>query len=215
MSKVQLAGNVSGTGIFTIASPNSNIDRTLTLPDNTGTLLTQNSQPSFASTIGVGGATPANTGAGITFPATVSLSSDANTLDDYEEGTFTPTITGSVSNPTIINPAFSAKYTRIGRQVTIHFYLQGGRTGGTGSGDLKIGNMPFPINTGDDGAGAVITYGVNCGVSSTYVGVRRFDNTTVGLLGSNNLGGTWVFVQAGNLDTGLWAIAAQYIYTTA
>jgi hypothetical protein len=40
MSKVQLAGNASGTGIFTIASPNSNIDRTLTLPDNTGTLLT-------------------------------------------------------------------------------------------------------------------------------------------------------------------------------
>lgn len=39
MSKVQLQGNVSGTGIFTIASPNSNTDRTLTLPDNTGTLL--------------------------------------------------------------------------------------------------------------------------------------------------------------------------------
>lgn len=40
MSKVQLQGNASGTGIFTIASPNSNIDRTLTLPDNAGTLLT-------------------------------------------------------------------------------------------------------------------------------------------------------------------------------
>ena len=40
MSKVSLAGNASGTGIFTIASPNSNTDRTLTLPDNTGTLLT-------------------------------------------------------------------------------------------------------------------------------------------------------------------------------
>lgn len=39
MSKVQLTGNASGTGIFTIAAPNSNVDRTLTLPDNTGTLL--------------------------------------------------------------------------------------------------------------------------------------------------------------------------------
>lgn len=38
MSKVQLAGNASGTGIFTIASPNSNTDRTLTLPDATGTV---------------------------------------------------------------------------------------------------------------------------------------------------------------------------------
>jgi hypothetical protein len=44
MSKVQLAGNASGTGIFTIASPNSNTDRTLTLPDSTGTLLNSAAQ---------------------------------------------------------------------------------------------------------------------------------------------------------------------------
>lgn len=52
MSKVQLAGNASGTGIFTIASPNSNVDRTLTLPDNTGTVLTTAS--SLAGLTGVG-----------------------------------------------------------------------------------------------------------------------------------------------------------------
>lgn len=40
MSKVKIEGNASGTGTFTIASPNSNTDRTLTLPDVTGTLLT-------------------------------------------------------------------------------------------------------------------------------------------------------------------------------
>jgi hypothetical protein len=37
MSLVKVSGNASGTGIFTIASPNSNTDRTLTLPDATGT----------------------------------------------------------------------------------------------------------------------------------------------------------------------------------
>jgi len=47
MSKVQLSGNASGTGIFTIASPNSNTDRTLTLPDNTGTLLTSATTTGF------------------------------------------------------------------------------------------------------------------------------------------------------------------------
>ena len=40
MSRVSLSGNALGTGTFTIASPNSNTDRTLTLPDQTGTLLT-------------------------------------------------------------------------------------------------------------------------------------------------------------------------------
>jgi hypothetical protein len=38
MSQVALSGNASGTGTFTIASPNSNTDRTLTLPDATGTV---------------------------------------------------------------------------------------------------------------------------------------------------------------------------------
>jgi hypothetical protein len=40
MSKVSISGNASGTGVFTIASPNGNTDRTLTLPDATGTILT-------------------------------------------------------------------------------------------------------------------------------------------------------------------------------
>lgn len=47
MSKVQLQGNVSGTGVFTIASPNSNTDRTLTLPDSSGTLLNNSSNSNF------------------------------------------------------------------------------------------------------------------------------------------------------------------------
>ena len=38
MSSVKIEGNASGTGIFTIASPNSNTNRTLTLPDATGTV---------------------------------------------------------------------------------------------------------------------------------------------------------------------------------
>jgi hypothetical protein len=47
MSKVQLQGNASGTGIFTIASPNSNTDQTLTLPNQTGTILTNASTTGF------------------------------------------------------------------------------------------------------------------------------------------------------------------------
>ena len=38
MSLVKVQGNASGTGIFTVAAPNSNTDRTLTLPDATGTI---------------------------------------------------------------------------------------------------------------------------------------------------------------------------------
>ena len=40
MSKIALTPNSLGSGTFTIASPNSNTDRTLTLPDEAGTVLT-------------------------------------------------------------------------------------------------------------------------------------------------------------------------------
>lgn len=39
MSQVKISGNASGTGVFTVASPNSNNTQTLTLPDATGTLV--------------------------------------------------------------------------------------------------------------------------------------------------------------------------------
>jgi hypothetical protein len=39
MSKIALSGNASGTGTLTVASPNTNTDRTLTLPDTTTTLV--------------------------------------------------------------------------------------------------------------------------------------------------------------------------------
>ena len=40
MSKIKLTGDAGGTGIFTIASPNSSTDRTITLPDDAGTIIT-------------------------------------------------------------------------------------------------------------------------------------------------------------------------------
>ena len=69
------------------------------------------------NTISVGNATPSASGAGITFPATQSASTDANTLDDYEEGTW------SASGITEVNctgASFSeGRYTKIGNIVHI------------------------------------------------------------------------------------------------
>jgi hypothetical protein len=63
--------------------------------------------------VSVGNATPANSGAGITFPASQSDSSDANTLDDYEEGTWTPTL-NSFGGTSL---SASGTYTKVGRFV--------------------------------------------------------------------------------------------------
>jgi hypothetical protein len=121
-----------------------------TVIDANGGLKTQN-------TIGVGAATPSASGAGITFPATQSASTDANTLDDYEEGTWTPTFNSITGSPTGI-----ARYVKIGKQVTLTFEQDGGTftcTGGLGT----ITGIPF---LGIGGAGTVSACGT---ISNTVV----------------------------------------------
>jgi len=52
MSKISLEPNASGTGTFTIAAPNSDTNRTLTLPDEAGTVLTSASDLAAANLTG-------------------------------------------------------------------------------------------------------------------------------------------------------------------
>jgi hypothetical protein len=52
MSKVAVKGNASGTGTFTIETPNSDDNRTLTLPDEAGTVLTSASDLAAANLTG-------------------------------------------------------------------------------------------------------------------------------------------------------------------
>jgi hypothetical protein len=92
------------------------------------------------NTIGVGNATPSTSGAGITFPATQSASTDANTLDDYEEGTWTPTVVQSGATFTYTYQI--ARYTKVGNAVTITATLGWNAKSG-GSGQVGIAGLPF------------------------------------------------------------------------
>jgi hypothetical protein len=75
-------------------------------------------------------------GPGIKFPATQVASADPNTLDDYEEGTWTPTIGGTATYS-----LQSGFYTKVGRLVCIQFAI-GITTLGTGS-TTQISGLPF------------------------------------------------------------------------
>ena len=96
------------------------------------------------STISVGGATPSTSGAGITFPATQSASSNANTLDDYEEGTWTPVVTGSSTAGTGTYSSQEGCYTKIGNMVIAHCFITW--SAHTGTGDFTITGLPFTSN---------------------------------------------------------------------
>jgi hypothetical protein len=87
-----------------------------------------------------GGTTTAD-GIGITFPATQSASSNANTLDDYEEGTWTPTVVlGGVG--ITVN---TASYTKIGRMVYLQFDVT--IASNSSASAFQIGSLPFAIGS--------------------------------------------------------------------
>ena len=157
----------------------------------------------FATTIGVGNATPAASGSGITFPATQSASSDANTLDDYEEGTFTPTFTSL----TIGNGSTSGVYTKIGNIVTVEVFVTWGSTT-SASGAWSINNLPFTsasvgrnfgsCNILDDG---VQNYWGGTTISESSVNLAFLAlNASATYLTQTNITASVPFVW-GNLDT--------------
>jgi hypothetical protein len=125
---------------------------------------------STTGAVGLYGASTSATGVGITFPATQNASSDANTLDDYEEGTWTPTIVPTGTAGTYTTSSVSAFYRKIGSQVTVWCDVQFSVASG-GSGSLTVGGLPFAYISGM-GAGAGNTYlsSVNTTSSSSVGG---------------------------------------------
>ena len=77
----------------------------------------------------------------IVFPATQNASANANTLDDYEEGTWTPVLSSAAGTITTVGTVIG-KYTKIGNAVTITTNCTI-TTNGTGSGSLTITGLPF------------------------------------------------------------------------
>jgi hypothetical protein len=132
------------------------------------------------NTIGVGGTAPSASGAGITFPATQSASSDANTLDDYEEGTWTPNIdNGYNSANTVTYTAQNGTYTKIGRLVVAAFNIQINTWSGN-AGPVFFGGLPFSMATTTDARfqGTVYLSGPNTPASTVTVtvGYGKMDN---------------------------------------
>ena len=82
---------------------------------------------------------------GVVFDA-VSGNATSNTLDDYEEGTWTPTLTGASSGTRAMDSGVKAVYTKVGNLVTAHMVAGIGGLTGSASGGARLGGLPFNYN---------------------------------------------------------------------
>jgi hypothetical protein len=176
MASIVISGDTSGS--VTLAAPAVAGTTTLTLPATSATLATLTT-PSFATTIGVGGATASASGSGITFPATQSASSDANTLDDYEEGTWTPVITDGTNNATM-GAGNGATYTKIGRSVTVNGCCFTSSLGSV-TGIVRMSGLPFAAGSTNNfyGGGACVPEQINITAGQSIVVVPNASTTNL------------------------------------
>jgi hypothetical protein len=160
--------SLTGTGIITITPPATNTNRAITLPDAAGALVVSGTTPSLN---------------GITFPATQSASADANTLDDYEEGTWT--ISTSTSGYTI--SAQSAYYTKIGNVIHIFGKVTFSAVNGSSNSAVILTGLPFSSNgntavpgVGRDNSTTGAIYVLNVGIGTVGLELNSMDGVLSG-----------------------------------
>ena len=124
MSKITLSGNANGTGTLTIASPNTNSDRTLTLPDSTGTIATAESTLAQFNASGSAPVFAARAWVNFNGTGTVAIRASGNVSSITDNGTgdytvnFTTampdadysTVTGTALSSTIMGVASPTEY---------------------------------------------------------------------------------------------------------
>ena len=255
MAKVKIQGHASGSGVLTVTAPNTSTDRTITLPDATGTLLNSDGSganltglpngsqldhsgtkkieavstgaqiqnrlevitPNDSSThlvqrlgstdgsygyvdlelvspnstaaslprldVQIGNSTVASfiRGGGIALGGTGA----ANTLDDYEEGTWTPQVKIDGSTTGITHDAQGGTYTKIGNTVILHAVLSLSSKGSE-TGAVTFANFPFTVENWT--ATSSLDGGSICfGFYSGTTGISRLGGIAVGGTSTANL----------------------------
>ncbi len=128
---------------------------------------------------------------GVTLGTAVDTYNAANTLDDYEEGTFTPVVAdASTGGNTATVGTAQGWYTKVGRKVTIYISLDNINTSGMTSGnDLYIRDLPFSsTSTNPDG---------------DAIGIVKADNINfTGYVTAELSNGNSYFLLIDNIDSG-------------
>ena len=113
---------------------------------NIGRLLYDNSDNSMRFTTNAGERMRVLSGGGLTFNGDTAA---ANALDDYEQGSYTPSFSFTNGNGTLSVGAAVGSYTKIGNRVHLNFYIKIG-TKGTASGDMRFSGLPYtPASVGN------------------------------------------------------------------
>lgn len=124
------------------------------------------------------------TGGQIAFPSTQAPSANVNTLDDYEEGNFTPAISFGGGSTGITYVAQTGRYTKVGRAVHFSLQLELSSTGAA-SGQMRVTGLPFAASAGLDVALSIMIDAWG-GITLPLQAKILAGTTTAGIYGMDN-----------------------------
>ena len=142
----------------------------------------------------------------------VTSNTDANTLEDYEEGTFSPTLEnqGNSNLTTSKQSNTLGAYVKVGSAVHFQMLIYISALSGDDSSNLQVANMPFvgkPNATHAGYGGGICTYAASVDVNPTYAlvlddsdNMRIYTSPTQPML-SNQLQATSYIVISGYYET--------------
>ena len=146
MSRIALSGNLSGTGTFTIASPNSSTDRTLTLPDSAGTLATAESTLTQFNASGSAPVYAARAWCNFNGTGTVAIRASGNvsSITDNGTGDYTVNFTTAMPDANYAVPAASSQRQTLSYDTaTTHFFVFTANSIGTATDSNNISVAAF------------------------------------------------------------------------
>jgi hypothetical protein len=183
-SKNTILGNYSGNaGGLDIRTASNYV----VLSDGDGSIV---ASTKTAQTFALQGGT-LSAGTGIAFPATQSASTDANTLDDYEEGTWTPIITRD-GGGAVLTYTSDGTYTKVGRLVTVAGVITISVVVSQGTGNWYFDGLPFTQGATYRGCGSVgySTVGTLTGIAGTAAVTYFYPTNAGGVFNANITAGT-------------------------
>ena len=162
----------NGTAATNVAIGGGNI--------NAGGTLTVGGAATFAGavTVATGNLIIGTAGAGIDFSATAGTGT-SELLNDYEEGTWTPTLSPATTGTITVASPNLCGYTKIGRVVTVNGLIEASSVSSPVGATVNIGGLPFPSNgnTNERSVGTVRAFSLTSGALNSTATIASSTQT--------------------------------------
>ena len=132
----------------------------------------------------------------------------ANTLDDYEEGTWTPSLDNAQTGSATIGTLHAATYTKIGNKVHLYCSMTVTSSASPATGGFRFTGFPFGFAAASENGFLILIYYNYKEPTMSFLNTSGYGYYAKETVGGNNLGGINEILDSSSV------IGINFTYTT-